>query len=240
MAGPLRAFRFIHNAIRAELQGLEEAAQGLDPTDEARCTALVDQLAFFRDLLKSHEGFEEQVVFADLDQRAPHVATAYRLDHRSGEHYLEAFASNLQKIQKGRDRTERTEPLVELNRTAIGLRATMRLHVDKEDEHIIPVAEEYFSPAEQGGMLARMGEFFPPATMMEGMVWISSRLTNEGREDLFRTYQAMMPPPVYTAIVQYVAPRLPAADWEDAVRRIPDLATVAGTSPQPASGPVPA
>ena len=79
------------------------------------------------EILDYHARGEEAAVFPAVDNVAPLVAKAYLMDHRE----LDIMVSGLEAMRKAPD------PLTMARATAV-LNSHLRIHVDKEDAHLIP------------------------------------------------------------------------------------------------------
>src|SRR5215472_7413140 len=81
MQSPIDGVRAIHNAFRADIAAIDDAA-----TAAARGTpgleATVERFRFFNEILSYHAHGEEAAVFPILDEVAPLVAEQYAMDHR--------------------------------------------------------------------------------------------------------------------------------------------------------------
>ena len=81
MDSPIDGVRAIHNAFRADIAAIDDAALAA-----ARGTpgleATVERFRFFNEILTYHAHGEENAVFPLLDEVAPLVAETYRVDHQ--------------------------------------------------------------------------------------------------------------------------------------------------------------
>jgi zinc finger protein-like protein len=225
MEQPIRAFRFVHESLVRELEALEEIAAALHPEDDREVAQLASRFQGFLDMVEDHEHFEEAELFPAIDARAPDVVGTYEIEHRACGEHLTGIGEVLSRLPTVQAPAERVELARRLRRHATALNAVMGLHIAKENAHLIPLAERVLSPAEQGALLAKIGQYIPPERLLTGPAWIGVRLSPDGREDFLRTYRPILPPPFFAEVVRSFQENLAPADWEDVVRRMPELAS---------------
>ena len=99
MVGPIDGVLAIHNAFRADMAAIDDAALAA-----ARGTpgleATVERFRFFNEILSYHAAGEEAAVFPILDEVAPLVAEAYWMDHRRLDDALTGYEADIAKLQK--------------------------------------------------------------------------------------------------------------------------------------------
>ena len=171
MESPARGIRFIHQAISREAREIERLA-----AEDGGGAQVAARLPFFRRALRLHTSGEEMSIFADLAQRAPHVPAAYLLDHREEEHLLDELERAAAQGGPG------------LPRAAVALTEHLRLHIRKEEELVVPLLEEMYTPAELGAQIVRMMATFTPADFAAVLPWLITWLDPEDR----RAYLAVM------------------------------------------------
>ncbi len=221
--GPIRATRFVHAAIRAELAGLEAATQALDPADVDGLRALASRIKTFEAMMHDHDGFEETCVFPDVEARAPHTQAVYELEHREADRTLEAMVDASNQLAAGSAGLGQAGVQAQLARNAIALNAMVSLHIEKENTLLVPIIEDRFSPEEQGAILGRYAGYVPKERLLPGFAWIVERLTPEDQDAFFRTYQRMLPPPVFGALCDHVGKALGPERWRAIAGRVPDV-----------------
>ena len=148
---PAQGIRFIHIAICREVQAIEaQAATAESPTELA---VLAERLAWFGQINKLHTDGEEMSLYADLEQKLPHVRGAYLHDHQEDHALFGNFAA---RIRAAADATggARTQALATMRRQSIALTEHVLPHVHKEDTLVTPLMIELFTPSEQGGVVS--------------------------------------------------------------------------------------
>jgi hypothetical protein len=133
---------------------------------------------------------------------------------------MDSIRENLQQPNSGR------VSIRQLQRDVIGLRATMLLHLQKEDEHLAPLTDELFSLPEQGHMVGQMAGHAPKERLAAGHFWLFAHQAQGDREGLLRIMQAGAPAPAYEAILGVLSRAISPADWDDLQLRAPELLRV--------------
>lgn len=231
MAGPLVALEYVHNAIRKEVADLERTLTDLATNDSARFGPLAERFAALDQFLKDHEHAEESVFFPALEERAPHVVRAYEIDHQSNDELMGRIARSVEGLTRAASSTEARGVARELHAHGVALRATMHLHLRKEEQHLVSLAEQLFQPPEQAALVARLSAATPPERFPQALLWVFTRLTAGDRASFLRMLQAGAPPQAFLGMVAVLAGGLPAADWADLRQRVPG---VPPTDPLPA------
>ena len=220
MQGPLIALRFVHNAIRSEVAAWEQIADSDDLRDSSKLLTHAQRLAAFEEFLREHEGGEEDVFYPAIEEAASHVVRAYLMDHQSLNRIVEQMAREIERLGKSASGSAGSAGL---HRAAVALNATMDLHLAKEEEHLIALAEQLFSPEQQakvaGGMAARTPRELQPRVNE----FLFSRLSIDDGEGLLRVIQAVAPPPAFQGFTGMLAQVLTPAHWSALQQRIPNL-----------------
>lgn len=221
--GPIRATRFAHAAIRSELAALEAACQVVEPHNTDAVRALAGRIKAFELMMHDHDGFEETCLFPDIEQRAPHLKAIYELEHREADRTLVALAAAANQLAGGGNGQGETALKAQLARHAIVLNALVSLHIEKENTLLVPIIEDRFSPEEQAAILGRYAGYVAPERLLPGFAWIVERLSPADQDDFFRTYQRMLPPPAFGAIVGHVREQFGPERWGAIAARVPEV-----------------
>ena len=204
MAGPLHSIIYIHNAIHKEVNEFEEAARELNREDGTQVAALLDRFKFFREVLKEHEGGEEEFIFPVLEERFRYIAGPYIFDHQQHYGEYDDIEESLTGLRTARGNAERVELAQRLNRQAIALAVTMDIHITKENELLLPVVDEHLSVEEQQAMLGQAMGNVPPEFMMKVLPWMFRAQTGGDREGFLREGMEMFPPEQLGGIVRRI------------------------------------
>ena len=110
-----------------------------------------------------------------------------------------------------------------LARDCSALRVSVTLHSTKEDELILPLVDEHFSPAEQGEMVGKILSTISREDMVEFVPWIVDRQPPDTAEAYVRGLMGAMPAPVFAAAKGWIEGGISAEKWQDLKARIPEL-----------------
>ena len=212
MVTPLDAVTSFHQALRNDMRGIDDAAYKAAAGD-GNLSPVVERLRFFCEVLKWHADGEGELVFPAVDKVAPLVAQAYLHDH----HEFDTMTEGLAKI------TAASDALVAARETA-ALTAVLRIHLDKEDEHLYPILRERTSGEEQASIVGGMAQHVPPERNPEFIRWFFPLLGHDDREVWTRVVMELMPEPVFAGVKTLIRETI-TDDWAELTRRIPDLAS---------------
>jgi hemerythrin-like domain-containing protein len=205
MESPLRGVRFIHKALQHEARAIDQAAR--DPASDP--AALVGRVAFFHRISKIHHASEEGSIFPDLEARRPGIAATFLVDHAEDVPLLEEIT----RLAKSGARQELAQ------KTAI-LKDTLRIHVKKEEEILVPLAESIFTPAEQVAQVGKMMSAFPAQDMKEIMPWLVGALELDDRVAYVGMVKHAMPPDRFEVVAGWLKESLGADAWSAIVGRL--------------------
>jgi hypothetical protein len=210
MTHPLDAIMAIHNAFRHDMQTIDTAAleaargkTGLAPT--------IERFQFFNEILVWHASGEEAFIYPPLENVAPWVAEAYVMDH----HGLDAAYEGLNAAFSAKD------PL-QTARAAAAFKFHLDLHLKKEDAHLYRLFRERIPLPDQGKYVGQMASLIPQPRFPEVIAWMFPLLALEDSENMIRTWQMVMPAPVFTGIKPLIR-QAAGGDWGELTRRIPAL-----------------
>lgn len=210
MITPLDAIDAIHRAFRRDMAEIDELAYAAADGD-GDLSGMIDRLRFFSEILKWHADGEDEAVFPKLDEIAPQVSRAYFLDHREFDTMTEGMA----KINAA------SSPLVAARSTA-ALTEVLRIHLDKEDEHLYPILRSRTSPEEQGSIVMAMALKSPADRTADMVGWLFPLLSFEDRETMARVWMQLMPALVFAQLRSLIETTT-GAEWADLTARIPEL-----------------
>ena len=218
MITPLDAIDAIHRAFRRDMAEIDELAYAA-ADGEGDLSGVVQRLQFFSEILKWHDEGEDEAVFPELDKLAPHVARSYFLDHRE----FDTMTAGLAQISVA------SSPLLVARSTA-ALTELLRIHLDKEDQHLYPILRAGTSPEQQGSIVLAMAQKSPPERAPETVGWLFPLLSLDDREIITRVWMQLMPAPVFAAMKGLIETTT-GGRWTELVSRIPELGAPAAWKP---------
>ena len=210
MAEPVDVIRAFHNAFRNDLKRIDAAAFDAAKGKEGLAGS-IERFRFFNEMLVWHARGEEAAVFPRIDTVAPLVAEAYLLDH----HGLDAAFEELNTSYAARD-------LLKTARATAAFRFHMDMHLNKEDTHLYRIFREKIPLPEQGKVLGIMAGMIPQERFPEVVMWLYPLIGNDDRENVTRTWQMLMPAPVFSGVKVLIRKAI-GNDWAELTHRIPTL-----------------
>lgn len=211
MVGPIDAVVAIHNAFRADMAAIDEAALAA-ARGAPGLAATVERFRFFNEVLEWHAEGEELAIFPALEEVAPSVAEAYEKDHRG----LDAAFLALSNAVSARDELGTA-------RATAAFKFHLDIHLAKEDTHLYRIIRERVSVPDQGKALGVMAAGIPADRNPEFIAWMFPLLGDDDRENMTRIWQMVMPPEVFAGAIA-LAHQAMGDGWTELNRRIPELA----------------
>jgi hypothetical protein len=211
MAEPLDAVMAIHNAFRADMDGIDAAALGV-ARGKPELAAALERFRFFNEVLVWHANGEELAIFPVLEAVAPLVAWSYERDHRG----LDAAFDALNAAVSAGD-------ALQAARASAAFKFHLDIHLAKEDAHVYRLIRERVPMPEQVKALGLMASAVPQDRFPEVIAWLYPLIGDDDRENMTRIWQMVMPPPVFAGVAQQIHQAI-GDDWAELTRRIPTLA----------------
>ena len=210
MAVPLDAIRAIHNAFRKDIAAIDEAALaaahgGGGPDPVIKRHVLLGEVLFW------HASGEEEAVFPAMDRVAPLVAEPYERDHRG----LDSLFESLHKSVSASD-------ALATARVTAALKFHLDIHLNKEEAHLYRIFNERISPQDQGAIVMAMSRKVPQERFPDLTGWLYPLLGPVDRENMTRIWQQALPAPAFSGAIKLIRAAI-GKDWEELVRRIPEL-----------------
>ena len=211
MVGPIDAVVAIHNAFRADMAAIDDAAFAA-ARGAPGLAATVERFRFFNEVLEWHAHGEELAIFTALEEVAPLVAEAYEKDHRGLDRAFDA----LSKAVSVRDELGTA-------RATAAFKFHLDIHLAKEDTHVYRIIRERVSVPDQGKAIGVMAGGVPADRNPEFIAWMFPLLGDDDRENMTRIWQMVMPAEVFGGAIQLVRQAI-GDGFAELNRRIPELA----------------
>ena len=212
MHSPIDGVRAIHNAFRADIAAIDEAA-----TAAARgrpgLEATVQRFRFFNEILTYHAHGEENAVFPMVEKIAPQVAETYAIDHKR----LDVAFDTLSNAVSAHD-------ALETARATAAFKFHLETHLAKEDAQLFRIMRERVSVPDQIKAVGAMSSQMPGNRVPEFTAWIYPLLGDDDRENFTRALTMLMPWEVFAPSIPLI--RQATGDgFAELTRRMPELAT---------------
>jgi len=210
VTSPIDAVLAIHNAFRADIALIDEAAVGAG-RGRPGLEETLDRFRFMNEVLVWHADGEEQGMFVELEAVAPCVAEAYEKDHRA----LDAAFERLSAAVTARD-------ALETARSTAAFRYYLDVHLAKEDAHLYRIIRERVSLADQAKAVGVMAGGVPQDRFPEFVVWLYPLMGDQDRENMTRIWQMLMPDEVFIGACGLIQQAI-GVEYAELTRRIPEL-----------------
>jgi hypothetical protein len=210
VSGPIDIVLCLHNAFRRDTLEIDDAVFKAARSG-GDVTRVLDRLHIAGEILGYHAKGEEEAVFPAVDKLAPLVAKPYFLDHRE----LDIMVAELEAIRAA------PNALTAARATAV-LNGFLRIHLNKEDDHLYPILRERTTESEQTSIVGTMSRGVPPDRMPTVIRWLYPLLGHDDRAVITKGWMTLMPPQVFAGLKPLIRETV-AGDWAELTRRVPEL-----------------
>lgn len=180
-------YTHLHDSIRAELDTLAEAVTALQAAGAANggaglgegLRALRDRYHFLEQVYKYHSSVEDEVVYPALDSKVRNVTLAYSVEHEDEEHLFEQL---FQLLSRALGEPEGREQLATVRLLACKveeIHTTLRKHLRKEEEQLLPLLLAHFSHGEQAELVAQFLCSIPLSTVEQVLGWLKQQVPQQ-------------------------------------------------------------
>lgn len=175
---PIKFFySHLHDAIRSELQTLSNSVLSLEPCEDLakHLCHLKDRYRFLGQIYKYHSSVEDEVVYPALDSKVRNVTLAYSVEHEDEE---QLFVQLSQLISKALQETGKEQAItIRLLACKVEeIHTTLRKHLAKEEEQLLPLLLRHFSFGEQAELVAQFLCCIPLSTVQQVLAWLKSTM----------------------------------------------------------------
>jgi hypothetical protein len=192
----LRGWLGAHHAFRRDAEALVAAVADLHPTDAEAAARLAGAFSITTRMLELHHTSEDELVFAELIDRAPAfagVVMTMSLEHVDLDDVVEDIGRALATLSGRSSRADEVHGrLVE---QAATLQAVLGAHLDAEEEQALPMMLRWYTESELDAIgeahLARVGDEI--ATMVP---WALSAMLPELASERLATLPVEVQPQV--------------------------------------------
>jgi hypothetical protein len=174
--------------------------------------ATVERFRFFNEILSYHAHGEESAVFPMLDEVAPLVAEAYRIDHQR----LDVAFDTLSNAVSEHD-------ALQTARATAAFKFHLDTHLAKEDAHMFRIVRERVPVPDQIKAVGTMSSTMPGSRVPEFNQWIYPLLGDDDRENFTRALMMLMPWEVFAPSIPQIRDAT-GEGFAELARRIPELA----------------
>ncbi|GIL78726.1 hypothetical protein Vretimale_373 [Volvox reticuliferus] len=175
-----------HNSIRAELSLLADRVRSLEVPVEGVGSMLSDLRArykFLEQVYKYHSAVEDEVLYPTLDSKVPNVTRAYSIEHQDEEVLFEQL-SQLLATALEESESKRKGTIRALICKVEEIHTTLRKHLAKEEEQLLPLLLQHFSFAEQAELVAQFLYSIPLETVERVLSQLKPHIPRDEQEQL--------------------------------------------------------
>jgi len=210
MAVPFDAIRAVHNAFRKDIIAIDTTAN-IAAGGRGSMDTVLKRYKFFNEVLVWHASGEEEQVFPALEDVAPLVAEAYKLDHRG----LDSLYESLNKA------VDASDPLA-IARETSAFNFFLHHHLESEESHLYRIFKERISLPNQGAIMGKMSQKIPQERFPEVVAWLYPLIGIDDRENMTRIWRQALPAPAFAGVTRLIHLAI-GNDWAELTRRIPEL-----------------
>jgi hypothetical protein len=109
---------------------------------------------------------------------------------------------------------------IRINQMANGLIADYLVHMNREENELVPLMRENLTDAEQAAIRGAIIARFPPDRLFALLGWMLPSLNVNELSELISSVKQGAPPPVVKAITDLAAAKVEAARWNEVQHRI--------------------
>lgn len=206
ISAPLVVFYVqLHDAIRRELESLKMIAlsieehqmvgrhescsthdvEGKDPSEVSskNIEVLKQRYRFLEQVYKYHSSIEDEVLYPALDSKVRNVTLAYSVEHEDEEYLLEELSSILSNEDFAKNPLH-GELAHRVARKMEEVHTTLKKHLEKEEEQLLPLLQKHFSINEQAGLVVQFFCCIPYSAIKPMIEWLLQSLSEDEKKYL--------------------------------------------------------
>ena len=171
-----RALDDVAAACAANARAWEGAARARED-DDGNAAETLESWRKFNARYAAHMAAEDEVLFPTVASRIENVAYAYEFEHEAEEWLFEEVTACLEasaRAAEANDDSKRREFGGKAARIVHATRTTLKAHLAKESEHVLPMLEARFRSDEQAELVWRFVGKFPTKEACDMLTWAAS------------------------------------------------------------------
>eukprot|EP00884_Botryococcus_braunii_P013452 jgi/Botrbrau1/22107/Bobra.0206s0033.1 len=189
-------YRSFHDSIRSELESLLERVLALEPTSPsdglvATLERLRERYRFLEQVYKCHSTLEDEVVYPALDLKVKNVTLAYMVEHEDEERLFEQLSHLLGQALSGQGK-QRAVAVRQFVCKVEEVHTTLRKHLAKEEEQLLPLLLQHFTFAEQAELVAQFLCCIPLDAVEVVLGWLRPMLPEQEQAQLLSQVRAVV------------------------------------------------
>jgi len=221
MSSQIDLYRDIHKGQRRRFFNIATQAGILDYTDPKALDTLYDELYSFREHMRLHAHVEEKFIHTVLSQRVPGGARQLEEDHRVVREKFDDLITQFDGIRaKPVDFEKRGELLLEFYRAWSRFIAFYFMHINREEEQILPLLWKLCTVEELAETHKLMIINQKMEELVEDFEMILPNANLQERVEILGTVQVLASPEEYQQYLKIAERILEPNDWTALKTRI--------------------
>ena len=214
MSSQIDLYRDVHKGQRRRFFNIAAQAGILDYTDQKALDELYDELCSFREHMRLHARLEEKFIHTVLSQRVPGGARQLEEDHRVIRQEFDDMITYFDGVRaKPVDFEKRGELALEFYRAWSRFIAFYFVHIDREEEQIMPVLWKLCTVEELAETHKLMITNQKMEELVEDFEMILPNANLQERVEILGTVQVLTSPEAYQEFLKLAERILEPNDW---------------------------
>lgn len=169
--------------LDAALEGTKGGTDSSLGTSSENIDVLKRRYRFLEQVYKYHSSIEDEVLYPALDSKVRNVTLAYSVEHEDEEYLLEELSLILSKEDLTKDTLD-GELVHKVARKVEEVHTTLKKHLEKEEEQLLPLLQKHFSMEEQAGLVVQFFCCIPYSAIKPMLGWLLQSLSRHEKRNL--------------------------------------------------------
>lgn len=216
-------FTAIHKAIRTMLYEGGKRLQATDFADRNETQAILEHLNHVIAFLHEHAENEDKLIFPAVERVAPGITSQAEAQHREYENIQDQLVDQMDAISGCDDTMERMKMGAKLNRIYGSFLAFSLIHLNTEEETVLPASQELMPDEELVEIRTRITSSIPPDVYERWMEYMLPSMTVSELKGMFASMRGKVPAPIFENMKAFANAFVPAQRWRKVVNSLPVL-----------------
>lgn len=213
MPGPVYGLKFVHRAIKNGLIEVDQESAKLSGSFSTEAAKeLQSKFAFLGKLINLHADSEDAILFPAIEEKQQGVTASYSEDHENEKSQLQSIEDKLQSLVS--QETADSNLLIGLKNEAVHYAEFLISHMDKEENELWPLMDQFYTPPEQGPIMGQIGAFFKPEDLVQIVPWIVTNLDETLRIGYIQLMKMAFPEPVFEKAKGWIKEGVSEEIWQ--------------------------
>jgi len=223
-------FTPVHKAIRSMIYDVGGRLQSNDFSDLAASASVLSDLEHefsaaisagcILCILHAHAGDEESTVFPAVETHDVELVRQLIEDHHKFTRQLAAITRMSRELQADPSPENRVRTGVVLNREVNDFFAAYLVHMNREEEKLVPMMQQQFTDDQLRTMRGTIMGRMPPERLAAILRWMLPALNMAELTGMVGGAKRTMPPPVFQGFSKIAEGSVPPARWQMVRERV--------------------